>query len=88
MQQFIQTTVETIVEKSFDDHFSRLAALMEMNAKDSTKPVPDMADDPVENHMRIDNEVQLHDWNVKLGSEDLIRKYVIFYLIYLLLYQY
>lgn len=76
LKQFIQATVEEVVEKSFDDHFSRLAALMKMNAKDTSEPAPDVNDDPVENHMRIENEVQLHDWNVKLGNEDLCKKYV------------
>ncbi|XP_065078867.1 uncharacterized protein LOC135701853 [Ochlerotatus camptorhynchus] len=79
LQQFIQITVETVVEKCFGDHFSRLAALTEMNAKDSTKLVSDVANDPVENHMRIDNEVQLHDWNVKLGNEDLCKKYLVYF---------
>lgn len=78
MQQFIQATVEAVVEKCLEDHFSRLAALMEMNAKDSSKSVSEVTDDPVENHMRIDNEVQLHDWNVKLGNQDLCNKYVMY----------
>ncbi|KXJ81611.1 hypothetical protein RP20_CCG018606 [Aedes albopictus] len=75
LQSFIEVTVENAVKKHVGEHFSRLAALTVMNAKAPTQTVPEKADDPVENHQRIDNEPELHEWNVKLASEDLRAKY-------------
>ncbi|XP_055544990.1 uncharacterized protein LOC129730038 [Wyeomyia smithii] len=79
LQQFIQDTVQTVVEKCFDDRFSKLAALLQMNVKSSNKTTLEVADEPVENHLRIDDDNQLHDWNVRLGNEDLCEKYVVYF---------
>lgn len=79
LQTFIRTTVEDVVKECFQEHFSRLAALTEMNSKASSKAVPTVMDDPVENHARIDNEIQLHEWNVKLGNEDLCAQYLVYF---------
>nr|XP_019526947.2 uncharacterized protein LOC109398944 [Aedes albopictus] len=79
LQSFIEVTVENAVKKHVGEHFSRLAALTVMNAKAPTQTVPEKVDDPVENHQRIDNEPELHEWNVKLASEDLRAKYLIYF---------
>lgn len=76
LKTFIRSTMEEVVEKCFQEHFSRLAALTQMNTKASTISVPNSEADPVENHKRIDDEVQLHHWNIKLGNEDMCAKYV------------
>lgn len=68
--------MENAVQKHFDEHFARLTALTVMHAKTPTKVAPENANDPVENHKRIDTEAELHDWNVKLVDEDLRGKYV------------
>ncbi|XP_055611216.1 uncharacterized protein LOC129757876 [Uranotaenia lowii] len=78
LQQFIQTTMEATVQKCFEDHFARLAALMEIHSKhpsESSEPF----EDPVENHKRINNECELHDWNLKLGNQTLCDKYLTYF---------
>lgn len=74
--------MENAVQKHFDEHFARLTALTVMHAKTPTKVAPENANDPVENHKRIDTEAELHDWNVKLADEDLRGKYVSYLNVY------
>lgn len=75
LQQFIQATVESTVQQCFQDHFARLAALMEIHAK-PTNIITESAEDPVENHKRVSNEVELHEWNIKLRNQELVNAYV------------
>ncbi|XP_062703461.1 uncharacterized protein LOC109417550 [Aedes albopictus] len=79
LKHYIRTTMEEVVQKCFHEHFSRLTALSQMNTKTTTTPVSNSEDDPVENHNRIENEVQLHDWNVKLANEELCAKYLVYF---------
>ncbi|XP_062537836.1 uncharacterized protein LOC134206161 [Armigeres subalbatus] len=75
LQQFIQNSVKAAVEECFQTHFTRMTALVEMQAR-STTTTSEPSDHPVEQHARINNEVELHDWNVKLRNEELCSQYL------------
>lgn len=74
LQKFIQSSVDAAVEKSFQSHFTRMTALIEMEGRPKTASEP--TEHPVEQHVRISGEVDLHNWNAKLADSELCNQYV------------
>lgn len=77
LKEFIESTVQNVVEKCFQTNFARFAALLEIHRNDSVEPQPD---DTVEKHVRINTEEELTEWNINLNSKKLRQKYVSTYL--------
>ncbi|XP_053699461.1 uncharacterized protein LOC128746438 [Sabethes cyaneus] len=74
LKKFMESAVEEVVERCFQTNFARFAALLEIQRKDdSIEPQPV---DAVEKHARISTEDELADWNIKLNSKELCRKYL------------
>lgn len=74
LKEFIESAVENAVEKCFQTNFARFAALLEIQGKNHATEPPLV--DAVERHARISTEEELSDWNIKLNSKELCRKYV------------
>ncbi|XP_062711083.1 uncharacterized protein LOC115262857 [Aedes albopictus] len=74
LQKFIQSSVDAAVEKSFQSHFTRMTTLIEMEGRPKTASEP--TEHPVEQHVRISGEVDLHNWNAKLADSELCNQYL------------
>ncbi|XP_055536623.1 uncharacterized protein LOC129725157 isoform X2 [Wyeomyia smithii] len=74
LREFIESAVEHVGEKCFQTNFARFAALLEIQKNDDF--YCPKSDDTVEKHCRINTEEELAEWNIKLNSKALRRRYL------------